>query len=308
VETKGIPMKILVTGTAGFIFSNFVRQVNANLVGLDKLVKEYNIDNLYPDVKFYLADIVDAHSLDRIFKMERPDIVIGGAAESFVDNSITDVLPFLQTNIVGTQNLINACLKYGVEKYVHISTDEVYGQQTERDGVPWREESPLLPRNPYACSKAAAEMVVTAAHYTHNLPYQITRSCNVFGARQKKENLIPHIITSLLHQVPVRIHGNGLNFRQYIYVEDEINAIMAIINRGEINQIYNIGDNNYYTNLEMVNEISTLMNIKPEITFITDRKAHDFGYSVNCNKLKALGWEPKGNFLYNLQKTIDFYK
>lgn len=305
--------KILITGSLGFIFSNFIRKVvdenpNFIFVGVDKAVKPYNLDNMYDGCKFYLADIADAHAMDRIFQLEKPDIVIGGAAESFVDNSITNVMPFLHTNVIGTQTIIDCCLTYKVEKYIHISTDEIYGQKLSRDDRPWIETDPMNARNPYACSKAAAELVVMAAHYTHGLQYQITRSCNVFGARQKKENLIPHIITSLNNNSTTRIHGNGLNFRQYIYVEDEINAIMTILKKGKINTTYNIGDNNYYTNLEMVDNIAFLMKKKPNIEFITDRKAHDFGYSVNSQKLMDLGWRPKNNFADNLVKTIEAYK
>lgn len=304
--------KVLCTGTLGFIFSNFIRKVvkehpNYEFVCVDKAVKDYNLDNMYPECQFYLADIADAHTMDRIFQIERPDIVIGGAAESFVDNSITDVMPFLHSNIIGTQTLINCCLQYKVEKYIHISTDEVFGQQLSRDDRPWIETDPMLPRNPYACSKASAELIVLAAHYTHGLQYNITRSCNVFGPRQKKENLIPHIIHSLKNEAAIRIHGTGLNFRQYVYVDDKVNAIMQIIKQGRVNQIYNIGDNNYFTNLEMVQQIANVMQIRPNITFIEDRKCHDFGYSVSPQKLRDIGWRCKGTFLDNLEKTVRSY-
>ena len=245
--------------------------------------------------------------MNRIFTLEKPDIVIGGAAESFVDNSITDVMPFLHSNIIGTQVVINMCLEHKVEKYIHISTDEVYGQKKSRDDEPWREHEPMLARNPYACSKAAAELIVLAAHNTHGLNYQITRSCNVFGPRQKKENLVPHIIHSLHNGSNTRIHGNGLNFRQYIYVDDEIDAIMTILRAGKINTTYNIGDNNYYTNLEMVENIASVMGKRPNIQFIEDRKAHDFGYSVNSEKLRQLGWRPKNTFQEALEKTVKSY-
>lgn len=306
--------KVLVTGVAGFIFSNFIRKVtqqypNTKWIGVDKLVKHYNIDNLYehPNYKFYTADIADEHIMDRIFDIERPDFVIGGAAESFVDNSITDIRPFIHTNIVGTQTLVNCCLKYETKEYLHISTDEVYGQKTTRDDRPWMETDPLLPRNPYATTKAAAELIVQTAHYTHNLPYKMTRSCNVFGPRQKRENLVPHIIHSLANNVPIRIHGDGLNWRQYIRVNDKISGIIKILEAGKINNTYNIGDNNYFTNLEMVDQIAHIMKKKPAITFIEDRKCHDFGYSVNCDKLRELGWFPKYTFTNNMQDTIRWY-
>lgn len=305
---------ILVTGTLGFIFSNFIKRVinyypEYRFVGVDKAVFSYNLDNMqyHKNYKFYLADISDAHAINRIFEIEKPDFVIGGAAESHVDNSITDVLPFLSTNIVGTQVLINACLKHNIERYIHISTDEVYGQTFDKNNS-WTEDAPMLAKNPYSCSKAAAELVVLAAHHTHNLQYQITRSCNVFGNRQKKENLIPHIITSLLNERPVHIHGVGNNFRQYIAVDDKIDAIMTILQKGTINSIYNIGDNNYFTNNEMVENIGFLMGITPKVRYIPDRKAHDFGYSVNSDKLRALGWKQKALFNSVMLKAIQFYK
>ena len=307
-------MRIMLTGTLGFIGSNMIRRVvethpQHTWIGVDKAVKDYNLDNRFEHDKFhsYLADICDSHIIDRIFDIERPDIVIGMAAESFVDNSITNVLPFLDTNVLGTQTLIDACLKHKVEKYIHISTDEVYGQVKNINDKPWTEDSPLLPRNPYSCSKAAAELVVTASHLTHGLQWQMTRCCNVFGPRQKRENLVPHIIHSLMNNAPIRIHGNGLNFRQYIRVNDKIDAIMKIIEHGEINSVYNIGDDNYFTNLEMVEQISSIMKKDPNITFIEDRKAHDMGYSVDSSKLRNLGWFPKYTFKHNLQDTISWY-
>lgn len=307
-------MKILVTGTLGFIFSNFIAKAcidnpSWSIVGVDKAVKDYNLDNWWQhdNYRFYLADIADAHTMDRIFRLEQPDVVIGGAAESFVDNSITDIMPFLHSNVIGTQTLINACLKYKVERYIHISTDEVYGQQQSRDSKPWVETDPLQPRNPYAASKAAAEHIVIAAHNTHGLQYNITRSCNVFGPNQKRENLVPHIITSLSNQAAVRIHGTGLNFRQYIHVRDKVSAILTILDRGQPNTTYNIGDNNYYSNLEMVDNIARIMGTQPAIAYIPDRKAHDFGYSVNSDRLRNLGWQPRRSFIQALEATISSY-
>lgn len=306
---------ILVTGVCGFIFSNFIRYVSIyfpqyTFVGVDKLVKDYNIDNMYEgtNYKFYLADIADKHVMERIFQMEKPDIVIHGAAESFVDNSITNIDPFLHTNIIGTQCMIDCALKYKVSQFIHISTDEVYGQQFSKLDPAWKESKSLGPRNPYAASKAAAELIVKTAHHTHGLQYKMTRSCNVYGPRQKFDNLIPHIITNLKTNNPINIHGNGLNFRQYIYVEDKITAIMKILEFGSINETYNIGAYNYFTNLEMVQEIADVMCIKnPQINFITDRKAHDYGYSVSNAKLQYLGWSPKHNFKEALIKTVSFY-
>lgn len=304
---------ILVTGTLGFIFSNFIRHVvklpEHRWIGIDKAARAYNMDNWLDDdrLQFYLADIADAHTIDRIFERERPDIVIGGAAESFVDDSITDIMPFLRSNIIGTQTLVGACLKYGA-RYIHISTDEVYGQQLAKDAIGWTESVPMSPRNPYAASKACAEHVVLAAHETHGLQYQITRGCNVYGPRQKKENLIPRVIHSLLHNEPIPIHGTGLNFRQYIHVDDVIGAIMCIMSRGLMNTTYNIGGDTLLTNLQVVDEAAEVLEAMPHVQYIEDRKAHDFGYKVSSNRLRELGWVPKVKFTDGLASTIDWYR
>lgn len=307
---------VIVTGVCGFIFSNFIRHVTVHFpeyrwIGVDKLVNDHNVHNMFdsPSYKFYLADISDQHSMDRIFEIEKPSIVIGAAAESFVDNSITDIMPFLQSNVIGTQVLINSCLKHNVEKYIHISTDEVYGQQLSRDEKAWTEKAPMNPRNPYAASKAAAELIVKTAHETHGLQYQMTRSCNVFGPRQKLDNLIPMIIQNMLSDRPITIHGNGSNFRQYVFVQDKINAIMRILKIGALNTTYNIGDYNYFTNLDMVDQVAAVLNKKDfKIEFIPDRKAHDFGYAVSNAKLQYLGWQPQTKFLEGLAETVRFYK
>lgn len=309
--------KILITGTCGFIFSNFIqycinRYENYHFVGIDKIVKKENYDNMLPfkhdRFTFHVADIADAHTVDRIFELEKPDIVINGAAESFVDNSITDILPFLHTNIMGTQTIINACLNHSVKHFVQISTDEIYGQAMAKTDKPWDETTKPDPRNPYATSKYAAELIVKTAHLTHGLQYQMTRSCNVYGPRQKNDNLIPHIITKLKNNLPVNIHGNGQNFRQYIHVEDKIDAIMKIITKGEINTIYNIGAYNYFTNIEMVDKIAKILNVEPNINFIPDRKSHDMGYSVSTAKLQFLGWRPKRIFDEYLDYTVKWYE
>lgn len=305
---------ILCTGTLGFIFNNFIRQTvdvypEYRFVGIDSAMEKYRLKNIFEhkNYKFYLGDIADSHFIDNVFCIEKPDIIINGAASSFVDDSIKDILPFIHSNIYGTQIMINASLKYDVEKFIHISTDEIYGQKKSINDIPWIEEDPILASNPYSCSKGSSELIVRAAHHTHNLQFNMTRSSNVFGPYQKYNNLIPHIINSLINNSPIHIHGNGKNFRQWIYVDDKVNAIMQIIKTGKINEIYNIGDENYLTNLEMVYYISKIMNKEPNIQFIEDRKAHDFGYSVSVSKLKSIGWKPTSFFNENIIKTIDWY-
>lgn len=307
-------MRILITGVCGFIFSNFIKKVCSaqfpahTYIGVDRLDRTENVFNMFEhtNYKFYLADITDAHIMDRIFDEEKPDVVIHGAAQSNVDNSITSIFPFLQSNIIGTQVIVDQCLKYNVE-LIHISTDEVYGEKHSINEAPWTETDPLFPRNPYAASKASAEQIVRAAHFTHGLKYKMTRSCNVFGPNQKTLNLVPHIITSLSNKAPIRIHGNGLNFRQYVSVFDKIAAIMTVLEEGKNGETYNIGADNYLSNLEMVNVIAEIMNTKPTITFIPDRKGHDFGYSVSSKKLRQLGWMPEENFYKAMVSAVKHY-
>jgi dTDP-glucose 4,6-dehydratase len=263
---------ILLTGVLGFIGSNFVRQVVAKypeykFVGVDNSVREYSLSHMFshPNYTFYLADIADKHIMNNIFLIEKPNFVINLAAESFVDHSIDNINPFIHSNILGVQVVVDMCLKHNVERLIHISTDEVLGQKLSINEEPWTEDAPLLARNPYACTKASSELIIRAAHYTHGLQFNMTRSCNVFGPRQKKENLIPMIFNSLINNKPITIHGTGKNFRQYVYVDDKINAVMQILKNGKVNEIYNIGDNNYLTNLEMVNVISKVVNKDPII-------------------------------------------
>lgn len=304
---------VLVTGTLGFIFSNFIRHA-VNLtgyrwVGVDNAARPYNMANWFERSGYtcHLADIADAHIIGTIFERERPDIVIGGAAETFVDDSIRDDDPFWQTNVLGTRRLVAACLRHSA-RYVHISTDEVYGQQSAQDAIGWTENVPMAPRNPYAASKTSAEHVVRAAHETHGLQYQITRSCNVYGPRQKKENLIPRIIYSILHDEPVPIHGTGKNFRQYLHVDDAVAALMRIVECGVMNTTYNVGGDDIRTNVQMVNVISALMGASAHIEYIEDRRAHDLGYKVSSNRLRELGWAPRVELTEGLESTIEYYR
>jgi dTDP-glucose 4,6-dehydratase len=306
-------MNVLVTGTLGFIFSNFIREAitrpGYRWTGVDKAARPHNLANWLDDgnYRFYLADIADAHAIDVIFDREQPDIVIGGAAESFVDDSITDIMPFLRTNIIGTQVLVGACLKYDA-RYIHISTDEVYGQLSARDDIGWTEKSRIAPRNPYAASKACAEHIVLAAHETHGLQYQITRSCNVYGPAQKKENLVPRVCHALIHNEPVPIHGTGGNFRQYLHVDDAIEALMVVMERGAMNTTYNVGGDTILSNLQVVDRIADVLDATPEIHFIADRKGHDFGYKVASNRLRELGWSPRVDFSRGIAETVAYYR
>ncbi len=308
--------KILITGSLGFIGSNFIRQVidqypEYQWVGIDKAIYDYCLLNTFehPNYKFYLADIANEHIIDRIFSIEKPNIIINFAAESFVCSSIENANPFIYSNIMGTQTLINASVKYEVEKFFQISTDEVYGSHTSKNDPPWTELSLTRPRNPYSSSKMGAENILYAANQTHGLQFNITRCCNVYGPRQPtNRNLIPKAIKQTINNQMMPIYGDGSHMREYIYVDDKINAIMTILHKGKINQIYNIGSDIEFSNTEIVSLIAEKLNKEPKINYTTNRKAHDFRYFLNCDKLKELGWKTENNFDINIQKTIQWYE
>lgn len=306
--------KILVTGSCGFIFSNFMRKVmsqkfNYKFASIDKVISSYNLPSvsLNQDHSFYMGDIADEQFIDNVFAIEKPNIIIHGAAESFVDDSIRSAGPFIHSNVVGTQVMTDMAVKYGVEKFVYISTDEVYGQLKDSNESSWTENVSVNPRNPYSASKAAGELIVKAANQTHGLNYNITRSCNNYGPNQPPRNLVPKVITSILARQSIPIHGNGKNYREWLYVEDHCDAIMQIIDKAPVNEIYNIGSGIEKTNLEMVDAISAILNIKQSINFIKDRAGHDFRYSIDCSKLKKLGWKTNYTFDKGLEKCINWY-
>jgi dTDP-glucose 4,6-dehydratase len=306
---------VILTGTLGFIGANFIRYVveqypEYRWIGIDKAVYDYCLLNQFghPNFKFYLADITNEHIIDRIFSIEKPNFVINMAAESFVCSSIENANPFIYSNVMGTQTLINASVKYNVEKFLQVSTDECYGTHISKNDIPWIETDIPKPRNPYSASKLAAENILYAANQTHKLIFNISRCCNVMGPRQPyTRNLIPKVIFNTLNNLPIPIYGDGSHMREYIYVEDKITAIMIILKLGKPNEVYNIGSGNEYSNIEIVNKISNMLDKKPIIDFTTDRKSHDYRYSVNFNKLLKLGWEPNYTFEEGLQKTIEFY-
>lgn len=310
-------LKCLVTGSLGFIFSNFIRKalyekLPYNFVTLDKAVLSSSLNNLYFNKALssnYLADITDSHIIDRIFEVEKPDIVIHGAAESFVDYSLKDPNRFINANVLGTQNLINSSLKCGVKKFIYISTDEVYGHLTGDSDESWTEESPLNPRNPYSASKAAGELLVKAAHESHGLIYNITRSSNNYGPRQTPEKLIPKIIKCIKNNEPIPIYGQGMQIRDWTHVYDNCAGIFTVLNKGEPNQAYNISANQEFTNIEVVNKICNIIgNGHSLISHIPDPRAgHDFRYSINCDKIKNLGWRPNIKFNDGIQDTIEWY-
>ena len=304
--------KILVTGSCGFIFSNFmINNLDKNeyqFASVDKLLASYNFANIkYSGPNFHMGDIADEQFMENVFKIEKPDYIIHGAAESFVDDSIASAKPFIHSNVVGTQNLVDLSVKYNIDKFIYISTDEVYGQLKIGEQA-WTEQSVTLPRNPYSASKLAGELIVRAAGETHGLNYNITRCSNNYGPRQPPRNLVPKIITCLLNNKEIPIHGSGEQLREWLFVSDHNNAVMNVLKEGINKEIYNIGSGFELTNLEVVERISKMIGIPSKIKHIKDRPGHDFRYSVDCSKIKDLGWQSNvSNFDIGMRTTIDWY-
>lgn len=312
--------KILVTGSCGFIFSNFIRYVRKNhsnyeIVSIDAIKDQKLLNTIYANRghTFYMGDITDNHFVENVMAIERPDIVIHGAAESFVDKSISAPQEFIKSNVLGTQVMIDASLKNNIKRFVYISTDEVMGHLPNDSDPSWTEESPVNPRNTYSATKAAGELLVKAAHETHGLIYNITRSCNNYGPRQPRRNLIPVIIGNILDKKPVPIYGQGMQIRDWLHVQDNCKAILTIIEKGKENEIYNISANQEYRNIEVFHEICNILKEEYNIEgynllkFVEDRKGHDFRYSVDSSKLKQLGWSPEFKFKDGIKHTINWY-
>lgn len=306
--------KVLITGSCGFIFSNFVRRAiyekqPYQFVSIDKVSGNANLVYQNKNHTFHVADIRDQHVMDIIFQFERPDIVIHGAAESFVDYSLSDPNAFVTNNVLGTQTIINSCLKHKVERLIYISTDEVYGQLTSESDPPWKEDAALNPRNPYSASKAAGELLVKAAHQSHGLIYNITRSSNNYGPRQTPEKLIPKAIKCILHDQKIPVYGQGLQVRDWTHVFDNCSAIMTVLNQGAPNEIYNISANQELPNIEVIQKICNAVGKGHElIEFVKDRPGHDFRYSIDSSKIRELGWKPSYKFKEGIVDTVEWYK
>ncbi|PIT93648.1 dTDP-glucose 4,6-dehydratase [Candidatus Falkowbacteria bacterium CG10_big_fil_rev_8_21_14_0_10_43_11] len=314
-------MKLLVTGGAGFIGSNFIhywlnKYPSDKIVNLDALTYAGNVDNLKnlpnrQNYEFVLGNICDAQIVDEV--MKETELVVHFAAESHVDNSIIDSTPFVKTNVLGTQVLLDAALKNGKKRFHHISTDEVFGSLGPND-PPFNENTPYDPRSPYSASKAGADHLVRAYWHTHQLPITISNCSNNYGPRQHKEKLIPLFITNLLQNKPVPVYGTGQNIRDWLYVDDHCSAIDAIISRGKIGETYLIGGKGNkeeeITNLKLTKKLISLLD-KDEslIEYAEDRKGHDFRYAIDDAKLRTeLGWQPEVDFEEGLKKTIEWYK
>lgn len=309
-------MKLLVTGGAGFIGSNFIiymlqQHPSYQIVNVDALTYAGNLENLksienHPNYSFVKADITDAKAMDELISLGA-DVVVNFAAESHVDRSILDPGVFVKTNVLGTQVLLDASRKYGVTKYVQVSTDEVYGSLGET-GL-FMESTPLEPNSPYSASKAGGDLLVRAYHETFGLPVNITRCSNNYGPYQFPEKLIPLITFRALSDQALPVYGDGLNIRDWLYVEDHCSAIDLVIHQGRVGEVYNIGGNNERTNLHIVKTILQELNKQESlITFVEDRLGHDHRYGIDPTKLiQELGWKPKHNFETGIKETIRWY-
>ncbi len=311
---------ILVTGGAGFIGSNFVyllldERKDWKVVCVDALTYAANFHTLSealknPNFAFYKEDIRNREGIFAIFEKERPDIVVNFAAESHVDRSIENPGIFLETNIIGTQVMMDACRKYGVERFHQVGTDEVYGDlPLDRPALFFHEDTPIHTSSPYSTSKAAADLLVLAYHRTYGLPVTISRCSNNYGPYQFPEKLIPLMIINCLQDKPLPVYGKGLNVRDWLYVEDHCAAIDLIVRKGKDGSLYNVGGHNEKRNIDVVKIILKALD-KPEslIRHVEDRKGHDLRYAIDSSKLKAeLGWEPKTRFEDGIRRTIDWY-
>jgi dTDP-glucose 4,6-dehydratase len=314
-------MKILITGGLGFIGSNFYNHISEKypdyeLVILDCETYAANVKNIDNgrDARVIKFDIQDRDRLFKLFEVYGFETVIHFAAESHVDNSILNPLKFVQTNIIGTINLLDASVKYGINLFYHISTDEVFGHLGPTGS--FDENTPYDPRSPYSASKASSDHFVRAYHHTFGLPVIISNCSNNFGPNQHDEKLIPTIIKNIINGSPIPVYGNGTNVRDWLFVMDHVDAIDTILHKGKVGETYCIGGGNEMNNLRLVKMICDRIDYIKEweqnsqdlITFVEDRKGHDFRYSINYNKLTdTIGWEPKTNFDEALDKTIDYY-
>ena len=306
-------MKILVTGGCGFIGSEFVRQAvrkGHQICVVDKLTYAGDIERIkdvYEKIAFYKADITNHEFLEHILKVERPQAIAHFAAETHVDRSLIDASPFLDSNIKGTQVLLNLCRRYPASKFINISTDEVYGELGAEGH--FIEDSPLLPNSPYSVSKAAADMLGRAYFRSHGVPVITVRPSNNYGPWQYPEKLIPVVILRALHDEKIPVYGTGENVREWLYTGDCAAAILRILEAGKPGEIYNVGSGEESKNIEVVKMILDIL-AKPYdlIEFVKDRPGHDFRYSMDFSKIKKeLRWSPEVNFSQGLEQTVKWY-
>jgi dTDP-glucose 4,6-dehydratase len=308
---------VLVTGGAGFIGSNFVRYLlkahpDVRVVNFDKLTYAGNLENLIdvagdPRYAFVKGDICDSTVVGETFRKFAVDTVVHFAAESHVDRSILGAAVFVETNVAGTQVLLDIVKATGAQRFLHVSTDEVYGSLGQSGR--FTESSPLHPNSPYSASKAGSDLLALAYQHTFGLPVIVTRCSNNYGPYQFPEKLIPLMIANALDNKPLPVYGEGLNVRDWLYVEDHCSAIDAVLQRGGVGEVYNIGGNNEWKNIDIVRLLLKLLG-KPEslITFVKDRPGHDLRYAIDASRIhRDLGWSPSLTFDEGIVKTIDWY-
>ena len=312
---------ILVTGGAGFIGSNFIyllleERPNWRVICVDSLTYAANFHTLNKalensNFKFYKEDIRNRDGIFAIFETEKPNIVVNFAAESHVDRSIENPGIFLETNILGTQVMMDACRKYGVERFHQVGTDEVYGDlPLDRPDLFFHEDTPIHTSSPYSTSKASADLLALAYHRTYGLPVTISRCSNNYGPYQFPEKLIPLMINNATHDKPLPVYGEGLNVRDWLYVKDHCYGILAVLEKGKVGEVYNLGGHNEKANIEIVKIILKELG-KPEslITYVKDRKGHDLRYAIAPDKaMKELGWQPTTMFKGGIKLTIKWYQ
>ena len=311
-------MKILVTGCAGFIGSAFCRHIfdkhpEDKVIGVDCMTYASSNEALselmrYDNFRFFKDNICDKAAMDRIFFEARPDTVVNFAAESHVDRSIESAGVFVETNVLGTQVLLDCSLRYNVQRFHQVSTDEVYGDLPYDSESRFTEQSPLNPSSPYSASKAAADLLALSYMKTHGLSVSISRSSNNYGIYQHSEKLIPMAVERIMSGKSVEIYGDGRNMRDWLYTEDHCRAIDMIIREGQCD-IYNVGAGNEWSNVDLVSKIMSLSGIpNGELAFVTDRKGHDRRYALDCSKIHNLGWRVTADFDRELKATIEWYK
>ncbi len=314
-ESRRVPMRILVTGGAGFIGSHLVRRLiqrgSELVVNLDALRYSGNLDNLvevegHPNYRFVHGDICDHSLVERVFREYAVEAVINCAAETHVDRSILDPLSFAKTDVVGTGVLLEAAKQAGVERYVQVSTDEVYGSVEEGHS---REDDRVAPRNPYSASKAAGDLLALSYWTTYGFPVMVTRGSNTYGPNQYPEKLIPLFVTNAIDEQLLPLYGDGRHRRDWLHVEDHCAGIELVLRKGEPGLVYNIGGGNERENLAVVEEILELLDkSKSLIRFVEDRSGHDRRYAVDSGRLKALGWAPGIPWDIGLKSTVEWYR
>lgn len=308
-------MKVLITGGAGFIGSSLVRlllheETEVEVTNFDKLTYAGNLENLAgvdeePRYRFVQGDIADAEAVEWLFEVGF-DAVLHLAAETHVDRSLEDAAPFLRTNVLGTHTLLEAVRRHGVKRFIHVSTDEVYGSAPE--GVVLDESAPLRPSSPYAASKAGADLLVSSYVRTYGLPAIILRCTNNYGPYQFPEKMLPLMIANALDERPLPVYGDGLQQRDWLHVEDHCRAILLALRRGRIGEVYNVSAGRPRTNLEVIRKVLVLLG-KPEslITYVEDRPGHDRRYALDSGKCRReLGWEPRWSFEPGLAETVEW--